>query len=438
MYRFLNDVYERIRSSTIGFSAVSERVNPPSPVIISSKTPTSLKRDPQRKNFLLRSPNKSHLIIDAKSLISLLDVGAKLNDPMILSCFQSLVNVKTLTNRDGTNIESYKELVPLIQDINYTTAPYYFSYLYFACSVGYSELVSLILERGADRNSVNTDGEDALCIASRKGHLEAVKVLMKWTTGKPIPTSRINTAFRAACWSGRAEVIPVLKYLIEHGADVNSLTEHGQSPLSIAISCYGTDIVELLLNNGAHVHTLTPNDRCMLCYACTQKSPEIVNLLLHHGADPNTIDRDGACPLYLARSNERIMQLLFDNGADVNLPLTNGSTVFLNILKEACVQVCSLYIIKWYLNHGADTNRPNTDTGETALMIAALTGTGSVPIVKLLLESCADVTQPNHDGICLLYMVANNNRGDNNKGRIIELCIQYIDINRIDEKPLLK
>jgi ankyrin repeat protein len=58
-----------------------------------------------------------------------------------------------------------------------------------------------------------------------------------------------DTLLHDACFN--SDILAV-KYLIEHGSDVNSPNEYGNTPLHYSVCrCLNTDIIECLLLNGA-------------------------------------------------------------------------------------------------------------------------------------------------------------------------------------------
>ena len=51
--------------------------------------------------------------------------------------------------------------------------------LMLASDKGHLKVVKLLLEKGANANAQNNNGETALMVASEKGHLEIVKLLIE-------------------------------------------------------------------------------------------------------------------------------------------------------------------------------------------------------------------------------------------------------------------
>lgn len=96
----------------------------------------------------------------------------------------------------------------------------------------YTQIVRLLLERGADINSQDEWGRGALMIASDAGYLETVKLLLDWEANVHLKDMRGYTALMRAAWKGHLDIVTAL---IERGADVNGVDEkHGYTALLLA------------------------------------------------------------------------------------------------------------------------------------------------------------------------------------------------------------
>lgn len=119
--------------------------------------------------------------------------------------------------------------------------------MWLASQAGHTDIVRLLLERGARVNAMEaTDGRTALWQASQGGHMETVKLLLE--NGAKIETRSLRTGatplFIAAA-RGHEEVVTLL---LNAGANANvkaSAGEKEDTPLSIAKERNHTGIVEL-------------------------------------------------------------------------------------------------------------------------------------------------------------------------------------------------
>ena len=124
--------------------------------------------------------------------------------------------------------------------------------LYYAVFCGFSELAErLIMTHGENVNAQRYDGRTPLHVASEKGHVDAVHVLLNnWAD----VGSRDNanwTPLHFASYEGNLEVVQLL---LDHGADVNAQSNAGSTPVFLASESGHKEVVQLLLERGADVH----------------------------------------------------------------------------------------------------------------------------------------------------------------------------------------
>ena len=89
-----------------------------------------------------------------------------------------------------------------------------------------------ILDRGADINTRNKEGETALMVASLEGRGEIVKLLLARGADANIMDSVGATALLYAAVGGSADI---MKLLLDRGADPDAKTNDGESALSISL-----------------------------------------------------------------------------------------------------------------------------------------------------------------------------------------------------------
>jgi ankyrin repeat protein len=80
------------------------------------------------------------------------------------------------------------------------------------------------------------------------------------------------------------EKVDAAQILLEHGADVNAVSDSG-TPLYYA-SCFGrVEVLRLLLEHGADVHIRAPGRQTPFQRATSDGYTKIAQLLSEHGAD---------------------------------------------------------------------------------------------------------------------------------------------------------
>jgi len=120
-----------------------------------------------------------------------------------------------------------------------------------------TEIMELLIEKGADIYSIAQDGVNALIkaifgVLSDSGSIEAVQLLIDegMDVNYAIEAENAN-GYTALMFAVRWGEIDVIKYLISVGADVNAKADEDSSPLSIATEEGFTEIIELLKEFGA-------------------------------------------------------------------------------------------------------------------------------------------------------------------------------------------
>ena len=126
-----------------------------------------------------------------------------------------------------------------------------------------------------------------------------------------------------AAYHGRDDII---KYLIESGADINSLGSFNQTALCQAALANNLATVNILLKLGAN-----PNSNyCKpLAHAVSNSNIQMVKLLIDRGADPTLFDGLGQTPFHMAveQAKYNIIELFLQYGVNVNTKNKDGLSV---------------------------------------------------------------------------------------------------------------
>jgi len=116
-----------------------------------------------------------------------------------------------------------------------------------------------------------------------------------------------RTPLHQAAFGG---AVRVAAFLIEAGADVNAVSEHGWVPLHYAAAPESAAVAELLIRHAANVNAANSDGSTPLHHAADFGKREVVALLLSHGADPNACDGDGQRPADYVSPESEIAALL--------------------------------------------------------------------------------------------------------------------------------
>jgi quinoprotein dehydrogenase-associated probable ABC transporter substrate-binding protein len=230
-----------------------------------------------------------------------------------------------------------------------------------------------------------------------KHNAQRMVELKKWLADGANPDDELNNAVVA-------NDVERVKYLMAHGAHVNSQDGEGFTPLIAAIRFGFVPVATVLLDKKGDANYADRNSWTPLMWASWGDNPTLVNLLVKHGAKLDIPDADGLTALAIAAQNAKIKSAtaLLAAGADVNAPVAKGGYTPLMLVAIAGSSELAGSLIE----HGAKVNATNPG-GVTALMIAAAGNRSTV--IAVLLKSGADVNARSEDGRTALSIAQSNN-----------------------------
>jgi hypothetical protein len=177
----------------------------------------------------------------------------------------------------------------------------------------------LITACSQDVNVSRYDSSTPMHIASEYQQLKMVQVLLKHHADVHTGDSDAWTPLHYASRS-RNPKAEITRLLLEHGADANSKTDLGMTPLCLLSHSNGNlEVAEMLLKHGADPNIRSNYGENSL-YVAFLRHLGLVQLLLTHGADPNARDFYGQTLLHVASrlGDLKTVQGLLELGVDVN------------------------------------------------------------------------------------------------------------------------
>ena len=226
------------------------------------------------------------------------DIDKGRNDnqtPLMIAAQKGHVSVATFLIEHGANVD--------LQDENGNTALHHTLY---GSDVS-CEILSCLTGSGADVNGVNKVKHTPLMIAAKRGHLNALTLLIKHGAHDvDLQDTDGYTALHYAVYSSDISC-EILSCLIGIGADVNARTNNGVTPLMIAAEEGHINGVTSLVKCGANVDLQDKYGNTALHYAAglsvderfSDDLPEIVETLLNLGAS-HMCNHQGLKPLHQA------------------------------------------------------------------------------------------------------------------------------------------
>lgn len=188
------------------------------------------------------------------------------------------------------------------------------------------------------------EGCAPLFLASLHGNVEMVEYLIVQCgadvelrgvyEGRDDRTHHFVTPLWCAAISGWLDVV---KCLVKHGANINSVSDTGSTPVRSA--CYMThiEIVKFLIESGADI--FRANHSGGTCLINSVQSIQLCRLLLSYGVEVNAYDIQGETALHYAiqERNFGTVVLLIDYGADVTIKSKHGN----DALQLACLKMAT-------------------------------------------------------------------------------------------------
>jgi ankyrin repeat protein len=244
---------------------------------------------------------------------------------------------------------------------------------------------------------------DLLFEAADKGNTDDVlKQLLK---GADVNSKTYEgiTPLMYAAQNGHLEVAEIL---IHNGADVNARPADGVTALIAATRFNHEDVIDTLIHYGALMNVKTNDSATALLYASAYGYFIPVDMLVFYGANVNLSAIDGSSPLIIASlfGNKEIVELLLNKGADIYAKDSTGWTAL-----HCAVYNSHIDIVKLLLEKGAAVNQKNKDS-YTALAIASETGNSE--IAEYLLSHGADVSFKTNDSASAFRLALLNNKID--------------------------
>ncbi len=301
------------------------------------------------------------------------------------------ISALDIASKNG-HLEVVKTLIAYLKKTNQTTQTIYNKALFNAAVGGFVQIAKELIAAGAQVTCLEN-----LWYYNFSGQNHEMFDLLISSAASANQKAYINSLLHDVCchYVSRAGTPEMVKVLITHGADLNSLDDLGRTPLHVAVAYHSTEIVKLLIDAGADINRREEfqGGRTSLYYAIDRENLENVKLLIAAGADVNQYVNTSCyaeTPLCMAikRNCPEIVTVLIAAGADVN-----------QYVNTSCYAETPLYmasrnnlteIVTVLIAAGAQVNNGGT-CGYTPLYIAS--SIGYVATIEALIKGGADINK---------------------------------------------
>ncbi|XP_055641428.1 uncharacterized protein LOC129778512 isoform X2 [Toxorhynchites rutilus septentrionalis] len=322
-------------------------------------------------------------------------------------------------------------------DVNVQSPKFCDTPLHVACLTNHTGAARILLKQGADPSLMNSDNLSPLHLAVINRSVEMVRIIT--STRHRMNTDAINSALTIATRKGHLEIVRIL---LDHGADISIfLTAAKSTPQNLLLPAaregYIRILQYLLQEQIFDVNGEDPAGSTPLFLAAVHANIRVIETLVEYGADIEHTNKLGHNVVSTAAMHDRLdIVKYFIN----NYPQTSRfiSTAYAgkNTVLHIAVLKGSLEMVKYFLDlHNANAmlsnclNEQNLE-GFTALHICAQTG--NERIFTLLLGSGADPSIPLFNEQAILHTAILN--GNLNIVRVLLAQPSMVDVNACDSE----
>ena len=274
--------------------------------------------------------------------------------------------------------------------------------LHYACEWKLDEAVSALIQKGANVNAVNANGESALFAAVKADSPSTINILVEngIITDTRSNLTRDHLGNTPLHYAVKWNSLQAAQSVISLGFDVNSQNLSGKTALSDCCRSDKKQMAVLLIQNGANVNSTDVTGRSVLVDAIQSGNEEMVNLLLEKGANPLIQEMNGRNSFHEAAlgGNIKIIDLIRSAGGNPLSRDTYGDSPFSLVLNYD----------ETVLRAVLGTNRNIVDSDGNTPIHIAVEKKVSAQKLDTLIKMGYPVSQRNGKGVTPLNMAITN------------------------------
>lgn len=269
--------------------------------------------------------------------------------------------------------------------------------LHYAAEWNLKEALSSLIQKGANVNAVNSNGESALFSAVKADSPEIIQLLVEngIITDTRSNLTRDHLGNTPLHYAVKWNSLNAAQSIISLGFDVNSQNLSGKTALSDSARSGKIEMTQLLIQFGANVNSADISGKTALIDSIQSGNEEMISLLLQNGANPQIQEMNGRNAYHEAAltANTKVIELIRNAGGNPLSRDSFGDSPFSLVLKfdESVIKAVlgsNIYIVD------SDGNTPVHIAVEKNVNPATLT---------MLIDMGFPVSQRNGKGMTPLY-----------------------------------
>ena len=251
-----------------------------------------------------------------------------------------------------------------------------------------SDIVRVIIDKGADFNRKSLIGSTPLHEAVKTGNLEVTGILLRAGADVNSTDNQGNTPLHEIVyWNS----LPLAELLISAGSDIDQKNLEGRSPFHEAVRNGDFEMCSYLIKKGAYLDSRDNSGKTVLFDTILEGNVTLMQLLISQGASIQKRDNQGNTPLHAAVivGNIESVNYLFRLNADIFATNKQNASPLSLMLRRGGDDLRSFLTVE---NINARDNNGNTPLHIATKMRAP------VSTLQLLLDKGADRDARNNLG----------------------------------------
>ncbi len=277
--------------------------------------------------------------------------------------------------------------------------------IFIAITVGNIHNIDLLIQNGADINSIDTNENNVLHYAViSKNASELIPYLLN--KGIPLEKQNVNgeTPLYHAVKAGRIDAADVL---IKNGANVQTKDKLNQNLYFAAVNSASPATVDFVHKFDININDTNANNETPVLISIEKNTGKVLNQLIKNGAD---IEKQTfTTPLWYAfeKTNNTVsncLEVLVERGVNVNTTDKLGQTVLIRSVINNRNDLVSFFI-------NSNANIDITDSNGNRAIHYAIQAK-NITILHLLINGGADLLVKNKNGATLLQVCVNEDSSE--------------------------